>query len=99
MGRFSWFGEQEHNRLNYTPLYYDKEKEELKRRFGAVDGSASSDKEAYVPGSYIKRSMGSDAQSKVRKTSANRVQNIIGVVGLLLLAMVLFGIVRFYTML
>lgn len=99
MGRFSWFGDQEHNKFNYTPLYYDKEKEELKRRFGAVDGSASKGSDTYVPGSYIKRSMGSDAQTKTRKTSANRAQNIIGVVGLTLLAIVLIFIAKFYMML
>ena len=39
MGIFNMFGEQEHRVFNYKPIYYDKDKEERRRRFGAVDGS------------------------------------------------------------
>ena len=96
MGLFNWFGEQEHNVFDYKPIYYDKEKEERRRMFGAVDGTDR--KEDYAPGSYIKGALrnGRDQQSKSHATKA---QNIIGIVGLLLVVVVLFYIAKFYTLL
>lgn len=96
MGIFNMFGEQEHRVFNYKPRYYDPEKEELKRKFGKVDGSM--EQEDYVPGSYIKGSM-RDGRYKSVKKSGNKVQNIIGLVGLLLVAIVLIYIAKFYTLL
>ena len=38
MASFGCFGDNEHRVFTYKPRYYDPEKEELKRSFGAVDG-------------------------------------------------------------
>lgn len=131
MGIFNFFGDQEHKVFDYKPMYYDKDKEELRRKFGRVDGGASAGKtsiggkeasagkgsaagkgnvagkangggkegrEGYVPGSYIKGSMRGGNYQKTR-SSSNRAQNIIGIIGLLLVAVVLFYIAKFYTLL
>ena len=97
---FNWFGEQEHNTFDYKPIYYDKEKDELKRKFGKVDGTLEKEKEegTYVPGSYIKGSM-RDGRYKSAKSASNRAQNIIGIVGLLLVAAILYYIAKFYSLL
>ena len=34
MANFGWFGEIEHRVFDYKPRYYDKEKDELKQKFG-----------------------------------------------------------------
>ncbi|HAY18602.1 MAG TPA: hypothetical protein DCY24_05305, partial [Rikenellaceae bacterium] len=59
MGFFTFPGEQEHRRFNYKPLYYDKDEEERRQKFGKVDGTFEKEKEKgeYVPGSYIKGSL------------------------------------------
>lgn len=104
MGLFNLFGETEHRVFNYKPIYYDKEKEELKRRFGAVDGSRereiekSKEEGTYVPGAYLKESM-REGSRRVRRSHSNKAQNIIGLVGLLLVFIVLFYIAKFYTLL
>ena len=104
MGLFNLFGESEHRVFNYKPIYYDKEKEEMKRRFGAVDGSREREIEkakedgTYVPGSYLKESM-REGSRRVRRSHSNKAQNIIGLVGLLLIFIVLFYIAKFYTLL
>lgn len=100
MGIFNMFGEQEHRVFNYKPIYYDQEKEELKKKFGKVDGSLEKEKEAgtYVPGSYIKGSL-RDGNYRSSRSHNTRAQNIIGLVGLLLIATVLFYIAKFYTLL
>lgn len=90
------FGEQEHRVFNYKPMYYDPEKEELKRKFGQVDGSM--EKEDYTPGSYIKNSM-REGRYKSSKKTTNRAQNIIGLIGLLLIAAVLIYFAKFFTLL
>lgn len=98
MGMFDFFGDSEHKVFDYKPIYYDKEKEELKRKFGAVDGSREKETEqgTYVPGSYIKGSMRSGRDSR---THATKAQKIIGMVGLLLIAIMLMYIAKFYTLL
>ncbi len=100
MGIFNMFGEQEHRVFNYKPIYYDKEKDELKRKFGKVDGTLEKEKEegTYVPGSYIKGSM-RDGRYKSAKSASNRAQNIIGIVGLLLVVAILYYIAKFYSLL
>ena len=104
MGLFNLFGETEHRVFNYKPIYYDKEKEEMKRRFGAVDGSRereiekSKEEGTYVPGAYLKESM-REGSRRVRRSHSNKAQNIIGLVGLLLVFIVLFYIAKFYTLL
>ncbi|MBQ3722297.1 MAG: hypothetical protein II851_01165 [Bacteroidales bacterium] len=104
MGIFNMFGEQEHRVFNYKPIYYDEKKEERKRMFGAVDGSLDREMEkakedgTYVPGSFIKESMREGRERRTR-SHANKAQNIIGLVGLLLIFIVLFYIAKFYTLL
>jgi len=96
MGMFNWFGEQEHNTFDYKPIYYDKEKEERRKKFGKVDGTE--EKEAYVPGSYIKGAFrDGNYQKSVR--AGNKAQNIIGLVGLLLVIVALLYIAKFFTIL
>lgn len=97
---FNMFGEQEHRVFHYRPRYYDEEKEALKQKFGKVDGSLDREKEkgTYVPGSYIKGSLRDGEYSRTR-SNANKAQNIIGLVGLLLIGIILFNIAKFYTML
>lgn len=100
MGMFNWFGEQEHNTFDYKPIYYDKEKDELKQKFGKVDGSFEKDaeKKPYVPGSYIKGSLrDGNYQKSVR--AGSKAQNIIGLVGLVLVIIALMYIAKFFTIL
>lgn len=97
---FNWFGEQEHNTFDYKPIYYDKEKDELRKKFGKVDGSEDmkDEKTPYVPGSYIKGSLrDGNYQKSVR--AGNRAQNIIGLVGLILVIIALLYIAKFFTIL
>lgn len=96
MGVFNWFGEHDHKVFNYKPIYLDKEKEELRQKFGDVDGSKK--KEPYVPGSIIKGSL-RDGNYCKRRTSASKAQNIIGLVGLLLVVITLLFIAKFFTIL
>ena len=98
MGIFNMFGEQEHRVFDYKPIYYDKEKDELKQKFGKVDGTIEKEKKegTYVPGSYIKGSL-RDGNYQRRQSHSTKAQNIIGLVGLLLIAAVLFYIAKFYT--
>lgn len=104
MGMFNLFGEQEHKVFDYKPIYYDKEKDELKKRFGAVDGSRDKEMDkakeegTYVPGSYIKGSM-RDGRYQASRSHSNKAQNIIGLVGLILVGIVLLYIAKFYTLL
>lgn len=97
---FSFFGDSEHRVFNYKPIYYDKDKEELKRKFGAVDGSLNKEKKegTYVPGSYIKGSMRDGAYSRT-KSHMSKTQTIIGIVSVLLIAAVLYFITKFYALL
>ena len=46
------FGDQEHRVFNYKPIYYDPKKEELRQKFGHVDGTIDEEmkKDTYVPG-------------------------------------------------
>ena len=104
MGLFNIFGEQEHKVFDYKPIYYDKEKEERRRMFGAVDGSReremeeAKEKGTYVPGSYIKGSLRGGNYQRTRSHST-KAQNIIGLVGLILVFVILFYILKFYNML
>ncbi|MBQ9463487.1 MAG: hypothetical protein IJU68_07535 [Bacteroidales bacterium] len=100
MGLFNFFGESEHRVFNYKPIYYDKDEEERKRMFGAVDGSLDKEKEkgTYVPGSYIKGSM-RDGAYKRSRSHMGKTQTIIGIITMLLIFAVLFFIAKFYQML
>lgn len=92
---FGFFGSQEHRVFNYRPRYYDPAKEELKEKFGKVDGSLEN--EPYTPGNYIKGSLRDGNYQRTR--NANRAQKIIGIVGLILFFVVLVLIIRLYSML
>ena len=85
---FNWFGESEHRVFNYKPRYYDKSEDERKQK----------EEEAYVPGSYLRGSMRNGRYSRTRGHS-NKVQNIIGIIGLILVMIVLWNIAKFYTLL
>lgn len=100
MRLFNFFGESEHRVFNYKPIYYDKDEEERKRMFGAVDGSLDKEKEkgTYVPGSYIKGSL-RDGAYKRSRSHLGRTQTIIGIITMLLIFAVLFFIAKFYQML
>ncbi len=96
MAIFNWFGETEHRVFNYKPRYYDPQKEELKKKFGEVDGSR--EKEDYAPGSYVRGAFRNGHYSKER-SHATKAGNIIGIIGLLLIAVVLIYIAKFYALL
>ena len=100
MAIFNWFGEQEHNTFDYKPIYYDKEKDELRQKFGHVDGTADEEmkKDTYVPGSYIKGSL-RDGRYQGTKRAGSKAQGIIGVIGLVLVVIVLYYIINFYSLL
>ncbi len=100
MGIFNMFGSQEHRVFNYKPIYFDPEKEERKRRFGQVDGTLDKEMkdENYVPGSYIRGSF-SEGRYKSEKKASTRAQDIIGLVGLLLVVTILIYIAKFYSLL
>lgn len=97
MGIFNFFGEQEHKVFDYKPIYYDKEADERRQKFGKVDGTLEKEKErgTYVPGSYIKGSMRDGRYQRTRSTTT-RAQNIIGLTGLILVAVALVYIAKFY---
>lgn len=92
---FSFFGNQEHRVFNYRPRYYDPEKEELKEKFGHVDGS--NENEPYTPGSYLQGSFRSGNYQKTKRL--NKTQSIIGIVGLVLFFVVLIYVAKFYSLL
>ena len=100
MGLFNFFGDNEHKVFDYKPIYYDKEADERRRRFGAVDGSdeAARKEGSYVPGSYIKGSFRDGNYQRVRSHNKG-IQTIIGIVTLLLIVAVLWFIAKFYAML
>lgn len=94
------FGSQEHRVFNYKPIFYDPEKEELKKKFGEVDGSVDKEMsgEDYVPGSRIRGSMRDGGYWASRRTTG-KAHNIIGIVGLILVMVILIYIAKFYMML
>ena len=99
MATFGWFGDQEHRVFNYKPRYYDPEKEARKRMFGAVDGSQDKEDKAsgYTPGTYIQGSFRDG--NYARRRGGGRAQTIIGLVGLVLVVIILYYIVKFYGLL
>ena len=76
------------------------EKEELRQKFGRVDGSMDKDvkKDTYVPGSYIKGSL-RDGNYQRTVRSGSKAQGLIGFIGLALVLIVLFLIIKFYSIL
>ena len=104
MGFFTFPGQQEHRKFNYRPIYYDKDEEERRQVFGKVDGRLDAEKEKekengeYKAGSYIRGSF-RDGNYARRGDAAGSIQKIIGIVGLILLAVVLIYLCKFYLLL
>ncbi|CCZ43500.1 unknown [Bacteroides sp. CAG:545] len=95
MANFGWFGDSEHRVFDYKPIYYNKEKDELKQKFGKVDGSMEKENGEYVPGTYLRGSF----RDGPKKRSSNKAQKIITLIGLLLFAIVMIYITKFYSLL
>lgn len=100
MGLFNFFGDNEHRVFNYKPIYYDKEADERRKMFGAVDGSLEKEKKegSYSPGSYIQGSF-RDGRYQRTRSHTTRTQTVIGIVTMLLIVAVLFFIIKFYSIL
>lgn len=103
MGLFNFFGDNEHKVFDYKPIYYNKEEDERKRRFGAVDGSlskpaAEGEGKQYVPGSYIKGSL-RDGNYQRTRSHNSKMHTIIGIITMILIFAVLYFIAKFYQML
>ena len=95
MANFGWFGESEHRVFDYKPRYYDKEKDELKQKFGKVDGSLEHKVAPYVPGSYLNGAF----RGGHKKRSSNKAQKIITLIGLILFVLFMIYITKFYSLL
>ena len=104
MGFFTFPGQQEHRRFNYRPIYYDKDEEERRQVFGKVDGRLDSEKAKekengeYKAGSYIRGAF-RDGNYARRSDAASASTKIIGIVGLLLLAVALIYFCKFFLLL
>ena len=104
MGFFTFPGQQEHRKFNYRPIYYDKDEEERRQVFGRVDGRLDGEKEKeketgeYKAVAYI-RGAWRDGNYAKRDDGATAAQKIIGIVGLILLAVVLIYLCKFYLLL
>ena len=104
MGFFTFPGQQEHRKFNYRPIYYDKDEEERRQVFGKVDGRLDAEKEKekengeYKAGSYIRGAF-RDGNYARRDSGATTAQRIIGIVGLILLAVVLIYFCIFFLLL
>ncbi len=88
---FGFFGTPEHRVFNYRPRYYDVEKDELKQKFGNVDGSKEKE---YTPGSYIKGSL-RDGNYQ-RQSGSSTAQKVIGAVALILAFAIMILIAKYY---
>ena len=97
---FGFFGNPEHRVFNYRPRYYDPEAEKRRQMFGEVDGTAEKEREkgTYVPGSQIRGAFRNGNYQRTR-SSATRTQTIISIITLLLIAVVLVYITKFYQLL
>lgn len=91
---FGFFGSQEHRVFDYKPRYYDKDKDELRQKFGKVDGSTGRDEKGeYVPGSFIKGSF-RDGNYQKQRSNGGRAIKLIGMVTLLLVLVILIYIAK-----
>jgi hypothetical protein len=106
MGIFNFFGSGEHKVFDYKPIYYNKEEDERKRMFGAVDGSLRKEEDrkqadakgGYVPGSYLKGSFRGGNYQRTRQVD-RRVHTIVGIITMLLVFIILIFIAKFFTLL
>ena len=104
MGFFTFPGQQEHRRFNYRPIYYDKDEEERRQVFGKVDGRLDAEKAKekengeYKAGSYIRGACREGNYAR-RNDSATAATRIIGIIGLILLAVALIYFCKFFLLL
>ncbi len=101
MAFFNLPGQQDHRKFNYKPIYYDKDEEERRQVFGRVDGSLEKEEEKngeYKAGRYLRGSM-RDGNYSRRGTTSTKAQKIIGIAGLLMLALILIYFCKFFTLL
>ena len=104
MGFFTFPGQQEHRKFNYRPIYYDKDEEERRQVFGKVDGRLDAEKAKekengeYKAGSYIRGAF-RDGNYARRGDSTGTAQKIIGIAGLILLAVALIYFCKFFLLL
>lgn len=102
MALFNFGSEMEHRVYHHKPIYYDEEKEELRKKFGAVDGSAEKDKAEgkYVPGSYLRGTFtDGNYQRLSKKSKLSKISAMISIVSLVLMFVILYFIAKFYTLL
>lgn len=98
MAFFNFFGEGEHRVFRYRPRYYNEEKQNLYQHFGddKAEQNAEGSDEEYVPGSIIKKSM---AEGPERKSHMPTINKYLGIISLILIAVMLFYIAKFWTLL
>ena len=113
MGFFTFPGQQEHRKFNYRPIYYDKDEEERRQVFGKVDGRLDAEKAKekengeYKAGSYIRGAFrdgnyarrGDAASAATMAGDEAAIEEIFGIVGLLLLAVALIYFCKFFLLL
>ncbi len=92
MALFNFFGISEHRVFNRKPIYYDAEKERRRKRAAELKEEKE---EKYAPGSSIHGSLRGGAYKKTH-TPMKTVQTIIGIITLLLIAAILFLILKLY---
>lgn len=94
---FGFFGTPEHRVFKYKPRYYDPEKDELKQKFGRVDGTlGEKDKEGrYIPGSIVKGSF-RDGNYQEQRGHGGKAARAIGLVAMLLAFAVMFLIIKYW---
>ncbi len=92
---FGFFGTPEHRVFNYKPRYYDPQKDELKQKFGRVDGSleAKDDEGKYIPGSIIKGSF-RDGNYQEQRSHGGMAVKIIGAIAMILIFIALIYVAK-----
>lgn len=97
MAFFNFFGEGEHRVFHYRPRYYDPEEQERKRKFGDKDAETGDNTgKGYVPGSIIKKSQ---AEGPDMKSHMPMINKYLGILSLILIAVILFYIAKYFTLL
>lgn len=85
--------------FRYKPIYYDEKEEERRKLFGAVDGTferESKDKK-YVPGSYVQGAFRDG--NYARRKGSSKVSAVISIIGLIIFAVMLIMVTKFYSLL
>ena len=97
MAFFNFFGEGEHRVFRYKPRYYNEDKQNLSERFGNDEKEAEKEGEGYVPGSIIKQNMADGGPE--RKSHMPAINKYLGIASLLLIAVILYYIAKYFTLL